>query len=64
MEAAEDNLGDSSAQPSSPWALARLFSNIALILILIMNIFNTGEVGAVKVESPTSNLRNTTPPPW
>ena len=64
MEAAEDNLGDSSAQPNSPWALARLFSNIALILILIMNIFNTGEVGAVKVESPTSNLRNTTPPPW
>ena len=64
MEAAEDNLGDSSAQPNSPWALARLLSNIALILILIMNIFNTGEVGAVKVESPTSNLRNTTPPPW
>ena len=64
MEAAEDNLGDSSAQPNSPWALARLFPNIALILILIMNIFNTGEVGAVKVESPTSNLRNTTPPPW
>ena len=64
MEAAEDNLGDSSAQPNSPWALGRLFSNIALILILIMNIFNTGEVGAVKVESPTSNLRNTTPPPW
>ena len=45
MEAAEDNLGDSSAQPNSPWALGRLLSNIALILILIMNILNRGGGG-------------------
>ena len=45
MEAAEDNLGDSSAQPNSPWALGRLLSNIALVLILIMNIFNRGGGG-------------------
>ena len=58
MEAAEDNLGDSSAQPNSPWALGRLFSNIALILILIMNIFNTGEVGAVKVQCQGEQVHN------
>ena len=45
MEAAEDNLGDSSAQPNSPWALGRLLSNIALILILMLNILNRGGGG-------------------